>query len=255
MRTFKFIVSVLLIFPFFEANSQDNRIQQPLEVFDELWNVFNDHYANFGLKEVNWDTVYAKYRPFVNKNTTNDSLYSICELMLLELKDGHVGLTAYKNDSTVLRENKLPYSTRLLELYPSSRNVSPNIFDLIYLKDSFLVKQGFKPLKKTSYNLLAYSTSLEYGYLSIRQMQGLTNKELTSFMEEAILAFQDKKGIIIDIRYNGGGDDLVAYQIANYFVDKKRIGHYKRERIGGTKKYTGFETWYLEPKSKIGILS
>lgn len=251
MKILRILLAVLCVSLFGSIYSQDSRIQKPIEVFDELWNVYNDHYANFELKGVDWDNIYRKYRPLINEQTTNDSLFSVCEQMLLELKDGHVGLYAYKNDSTLYREITLPYSTRILDLYPDNRDAEPNIYQIIYLKDSTLLKNGFKPLRKTKYHLMAYSTSADLGYLSIRQMDGLMPGEVDSFLDEATKAFVDKKGIIIDIRYNGGGDDLVSYKIANRFTDKKRVGHYKRERIAGTESYTDFEPWYLEPEGNI----
>lgn len=250
MKILMLFLTALLFYPFLGVYSQDNRIQQPIQVFDELWNVFNDHYANFELKGLNWDNIYKKYQPLINEQTTNDSLFTVCEQMLLELQDGHVGLYAYKSDSTLERESILPYTTRILDLYPDARDIEPNIYQIIYLKDSTLLKKGFKSLKKTKYNLMAYTTSTNFGYLSVRQMDGLSQKELESFLDEVSNAFADKQGIIIDIRYNGGGDDLVSYKIANRFVDKKRVGHYKRERIAGTNSYTDFETWYLMPEGK-----
>ena len=65
-----------------------------VENFDALWNTFNERYAFFELRGVDWKAQYEKYRPKVTKNTTDEELYGlICE-MLKPLKDGHVNLKA-----------------------------------------------------------------------------------------------------------------------------------------------------------------
>ncbi len=56
---------------------------------------------------------------------------------------------------------------------------------------------------------------------------------------------------IIDVRLNGGGYDKIAFEITGRFVEKKRLGHYKKIRIRGTQDFTSLKSWYLKPKTKI----
>ena len=50
---------------------QDIRIRRPIKNFDQLWNQFNDRYAFFEHKNIDWNNIYRKYRPMVNEKTTN----------------------------------------------------------------------------------------------------------------------------------------------------------------------------------------
>jgi len=81
-------------------------------------------------------------------------------------------------------------------------------------------------------------------------MQGFRLGELSRFMDNAARAFADKKGVIIDIRTNGGGMDSNSHIISGRFADKKRIAYYKHQRKKGTNSYTRLKTKYLKPKGK-----
>jgi len=94
-------------------------------------------------------------------------------------------------------------------------------------------------------NIIAYTENNKYGYIRINLMIGISEKELEKNLDMIVDSFINLEGLIIDVRFNSGGYDKYSYQIANRFVDKKRVGHYK-----STKKKNGFsklETWYLEP--------
>ena len=68
-------------------------------------------------------------------------------------------------------------------------------------------------------------------------------------VNQAIKAFHDKEGLIIDLRFNGGGWDYNSYKLASRFVPKgKTIGHFERTRIKGTNEYTKMK--YRRVKSK-----
>jgi len=62
--------------------------------------------------------------------------------------------------------------------------------------------------------------------------------------------FKKKSGLIIDLRFNGGGSDRSAYQIAGRLTTKKRIGHFKKTRIKGKSTFTKLKTTYLKPTGK-----
>ncbi|MEL7124524.1 MAG: hypothetical protein AAFO07_34140, partial [Bacteroidota bacterium] len=87
----KIIITVLISLSLIGTGySQINEVNSPLKNFEELWKEFEYRYANFELKEVNWNKVYEKYKVLVNEKTTNKRLFEICCSMLQELNDGHV---------------------------------------------------------------------------------------------------------------------------------------------------------------------
>lgn len=245
------IFTIFLLLTFNITFGQDNRIEQPIKNFDKLWNEFNNRYANFEVKNINWIEIYQKYRPLVNENTTNDSLFKICNKMLLELKDGHVNLIQYGKNGKVIKKANDGSPSKFLKKFPNSKQEKPNIYQLLKTTDQTLKDNGFSVVGASKKGTLEYAISKEYGYLRILSMGNLPLSEYRKHTDNAVKAFQNLKGVIIDVRFNGGGDDKASFEIANRFTDKRRVAHYKRERKSGTSEFKNLKTKYLEPAGKI----
>jgi len=138
----RLLTILLLIAGITKSFGQDTRIQEPIKNFDHLWNEFNDRYSFFEHKNINWDAIYKKYRPLINKRTTNDSLFNVCNEMLLELKDGHVGLIQY-NGNRIIRKNDDGHQNVLTKKFPITIQSDPNIFQLVKLTNSTLKECNF----------------------------------------------------------------------------------------------------------------
>ncbi|HBO53432.1 MAG TPA: hypothetical protein DD471_15700, partial [Planctomycetes bacterium] len=75
-----------------KAGAEKAGLSAPEKVFEELWGVFNERYAFFKLRGVDWKAQYRKHRPRVSAKTTDDELFRILSELLAPLKDGHVTL-------------------------------------------------------------------------------------------------------------------------------------------------------------------
>ena len=102
--------ALLFILPgcstFFEAEPSNN----PEALFDDLWTTYNQDYAVFEERGVNWQQQYTTYRSLVNANTTDDELFDIFSQMLAPLDDGHVTLIAPGKEiwiSNTIRREKI----------------------------------------------------------------------------------------------------------------------------------------------------
>lgn len=210
--------------------------------FEKLWSEFDNRYANFELKSVDWDSIYDKYRLQINENSKSNELFDVSCEMLKELNDGHISLEGKTNvkDRYCGIENKV----HIISEFKSFNNLRKVV-------DKSLKENGFSPfIDKKENGLIYFTISDNYGYLRIDEMEGFAIGEIKKSMKHAIKTFQDKKGLIIDVRFNGGGADLISYKIAGRFVDKEKLGHYKRTRIYGTSDFTKLEPWYLKPKGR-----
>ena len=65
-----------------------------LGAFDRLWRAVRDNYPYFDLKGVDWNAVYARYRPQVESAQTDDAYFAAIAHMLAELNDGHTELSS-----------------------------------------------------------------------------------------------------------------------------------------------------------------
>lgn len=226
--------------------SQINEINSPVKNFEKLWEEFDKRYANFELKKINWKEVYKNYRNQISEKTTNIELFEICCLMLQELKDGHVTIEPKFDENDI--DCGPPYEFTLEVEFESNDKLK----DFESLIESELEESGFsKPtIKKLSDETnFQYRVSNEFGYLRLDEItEKFTFGKYKRAVDESIKAFQQKQGLIIDLRFNGGGWDYNTYKLASRFVPKgKTIGHFERTRIKGKNDYTTLK--YREVKS------
>ncbi|HYH14578.1 MAG TPA: hypothetical protein VD794_05135, partial [Flavisolibacter sp.] len=98
----------LFIGVFTTAISQSTKtLSTPEKDFETFWQTFNDHYAFFQLKGVNWDSTYARYRPRVTSKTKEKQLLSLFEQMVAPLNDGHI--TISKGDDVLYKVRRPSY--------------------------------------------------------------------------------------------------------------------------------------------------
>jgi len=238
----KSLLTILILLSFNSlANSQMNEINSPIKNFDQLWKEFDLRYANFALKKIDWDEIYEKYRSQVNENTKNIKLLEICCSMLHELNDGHVMIQPrFEEDDDI--ECGAPYEFSLdLEFNTSKKFIE---FESLIINE--LTTNGFSEPIKTYLSedtKFQYRLSENFAYLRFDEMtEKHTFGKFKRTVDHSIEAFQNKKGLIIDLRFNGGGRDYYAYLLARRFIPKgKSVGHYERERIKGTDSYTAMK--------------
>ncbi len=245
-----FITLALLTCISVNGQIHDSLVDQPVKNFETLWKKFDKHYAFFDIKKITWEDLHKKYRNQIRENTSNDSLFAVCSRMLGELNDGHVTLSKKDKDFNAARSNNF---------YTEFSNIAL-IKSLIQVSDSNLSELGFtKPIKfninaSANFSLIEFSKSSKYGYIRINAMEGMSKQKLKRVLELMIKYLNLSKGVIIDVRFNGGGMDSYSYQIAGSFTDRKRIGHYKCTRKASSHNdFTKLETWYLKPKGKRQI--
>ena len=186
----------------------------PVANFELFWQEFDRYYSFFEQKNIDWDSVYAVYRPQVNPNTPSTNLFSIFSDMTLPLQDAHVSIYSFSQYSGYDQKEGFPADA------PDYANV-----DISEVKN---------PSSKIS-----YATIGDLGYIRITSFSG----ELAQFsvIDEALETLRDKAGIIIDVRGNGGGNSDYARRIASRFADRERKYNYFRLRNGP--EHDDFTDW------------
>ena len=208
------------------ACAQDST-NDPEANFEFLWHEFDKNYAIFGPKHIDWDALYRIYRPQVTAETSDDELYKILCSMLGHLNDNHVRLIYGERRFYAGILNNLTRGDYSTELVASK-----------YLRES-----------KTA----AAKGSFTYGWLSDSigyfHFPGFGDPAASAAaVDELLDEFKNAKGLVIDVRGNGGGDDLVGKVIADRFSDRKR--HYMTTRIKRGDAHDDFYPpmyWYAEP--------
>ncbi len=200
---------------------------EPVAVFNQFWNDFNEYYAVFEERGVDWDSMYQVYAPQVGDGTTDDELFAVLSAMIKPLDDGHVNLIA---------PGRKQFSSN--HIYRDS--VGFTLWDLEVIWQSYL-------------------GGTAEGADSIGYVYGLINGEIIyvyftyiadnlPVMDDIIAQYPAAKGMIIDLRHSYGGDFTWAFQYFGRFTDQSRLVFQSATKNGpGKDDYDDWYSWYLEP--------
>lgn len=211
-RLSKYILSLLITYTLLSLSGcmdNDGFDDSPTGNFDALWSVMDQRYCFFSYKDVDWNEVYARYRPLVDDNTNEYELFDILSDMLNELKDGHVNLVSTFNQSRYWE---------WFEAYP--QNFSEEIVKRYYLKQPhYRIAGGF------DYRILEGTT---IGYMYFGNFSSAVSE---GNLNEILLYFAGCEGIIIDVRNNGGGLLTNVDKIVSRFISDDMLYAYIRHKL------------------------
>lgn len=169
----------------------------PHAVFESLWTQVNHRYSYFDLKGVNWDSVRSAYEPRIRDDMSDRELFRLLAEMMFLLRDGHVNLESPFD----LARNWNWYLDR-----PENFNFS--ILERNYLGQDYAISGPF-----------LHRWMGEVGYVYYGSFAAsFQENELDAVMEQ----YSQAKGMIWDIRGNGGGSLDNARRIARRMADEKR---------------------------------
>lgn len=161
-----------------------NASDDPINVFDYLWNKVDQQYSFFDLKGVDWDSVYEVYRPKVYEEMDDDSLFKVCVAMLNTLNDGHTYLISdydeVHNDSVFYR------------MY-AERNIDEDVVMMNYLT--------FNHHKTGSF----LHNSIHGGKVAYIRYSSFMDDVAMEDLEHLLDFYGNCEGIILDLRQNHGG--------------------------------------------------
>ncbi|MDR1331114.1 MAG: S41 family peptidase [Tannerella sp.] len=180
----------------------------PKANFDALWRIIDEHYCFFEYKNVDWNEVYRKYDSQLSDTLNKYELFDLLGNMLAELKDGHTNL---------MSSFDVARYWAWYENYP--RNFNEDIHKL-YLGQNYRIAGGIK------YQLLADD---KIGYMFY---ESFSSSVSDSGLNEVFMHFKDCKGLIIDVRENGGGSLGYSDRIASRFLDRDTVVGYIIHKTG-----------------------
>lgn len=199
--------------------------------FEALWKILDEHYCFFNYKQkeygLDWNAVYHKYKVRVNEQMTNEQLFEVFSNMLAELRDGHVNLSTSYDYARYWSWH---------EDYP--QNFSDEL-ERQYLGTDYRIAACLR------YRILDDNI----GYL---RYSSFVNGFGDGNLDDVLSYFMLCRGLIIDIRNNGGGDLTYAEKLASRFVSEKTLVGYMQHKTGpGHNDFSDMEPMYLEPSARI----
>jgi C-terminal processing protease CtpA/Prc len=199
--------------------------RDPLANFDYLWNEVDKKYSYFELKNIDWVAVRNKYRPQLTSNSTDPELFEVLSNMLNELRDDHTNLETPFNFSrydVVLRSPENFRQRTIEEFY------LPNI----WFTDAFIHD---------------FLDNNEIGYIRYESFSSNFSDQQLDFV---LNRYKNTKGIILDLRQNGGGSAFNIPKILGRFTESKTLVAYSITRNGPKhSEFGGRENFYITPYS------
>ena len=198
---------------------------------DALWKIIDEHYCFLDYKQqeygLDWQQVHQKYHQQVTGNINNEQLFEVLGNMLSELRDGHVNLSAAHDFARYWQ---------WFENYPA--NFSDSL-ERRYLGTDYRIASGLR------YKVLDDNI----GYIRYESFSdGIGSGNLTEVLNYLLLC----RGLIIDIRNNGGGDLTNAEKFAARFTNEKTLVGYIQHKTGpGHHDFSEKEPRYIEPAAAL----
>lgn len=222
-------IIILLFFPLlsaceklmFEENKQST---DPYDNFDYLWKECDEKYSFFKYKNINWEQIRDEYRSKLYTEMSDDSLFKVMGAMMSKLRDDHANLISDFNVS-----------------FYGVHKKGPDNFDGRILEDHYLPENYYNsgPFQH------AFISGDSIAYVRLAAFPGSVDDKNLDFI---INRYKNTKGIIFDIRENGGGRISDIYNIMSRFVDNKTLIYYSRLKNGpGYDDFSESKPVYLEP--------
>jgi len=174
--------------------------------FDQLWETYDKQYAMFVLRpEVDWVKLRDEYRPRAIASQSATEFAEVCADLLKPLRDLHIWIT--------LEGEYVPVFNR-----PRNANSNPDAHQSI-----------LGSLHHIGRNVQWAVTGDKIGFIAI---YGWDGPDLPDQCQQALEQMRETRGLIVDVRLNGGGGEDLAREFAGRFVEKDFIYAYSQFRNG-----------------------
>lgn len=227
----KLLYIFCLIPLFISCVDEEEFADTPQGNMEALWKIIDEHYCFLDYKQqeygLDWDAVHQKYKERVKGSLTRKQQFEVLCDMLGELRDGHVNLSA---------AHDIGRYWSWFEDYPT--NFSDTLIRR-YMGTDYQIASGI------SYKILDDNI----GYIRYESFSDpIGEGNLNEALSHMILC----RGLIIDIRSNGGGMLTNAEKLAARFCQEKTlVGYYQHKTGPGRQDFSEKEARYLEPSANV----
>ncbi|MFE9847051.1 S41 family peptidase [Streptomyces goshikiensis] len=208
----------------------------PLASFDVFWQSFKEHYPFFTVKGIDWDAVRDRYRPTIREETTPDELFAVFSRMVEPLHDAHVAVWDADGDGdgdpdrafalvrpgTVRPDAQLDAKVKKFVMERDLKNAQ-TIQDFASGRITYADLPGGQ-----GYLRISGFGGYAGGGASYAAELAELDKALDTILDQE--RTRHLKGLIIDLRINGGGSDAMGLHIAGRLTDTPYLAYSKRAR-------------------------
>ena len=196
----------------------------PVDNVEALWQIIDTKYCYVEDKGINWRAIHDEYMAKAALLQKNDQvgLFDLCASMLDSLRDGHVNLY-----SPFDRSN----NTAWFDTYPANYDSK---LQALYLHDYRVAGS-------------LYYCTVDNGNVGYVYYNSFSSSFSANNLRWVFSAFSDCKGLIIDVRQNGGGSIENAYLLAApFFSQSQTIGYWQHKTGVGHQDFSPMEPMTLD---------
>lgn len=212
--------------------------------FEVFWHNFQEHYAFFEVRSVDWIAAYHRYRPKVYEGMDDAELFVLLSEMLEPLNDRHVALDAgaagfynagLDTMGRTVRDNSeaLCAGEPFWDCYRRQFQPYKAIVEQRYLHDAVSraandqITWGMLPAG------IAYLRVDRFRQLEAGGDYAAELDAMAAALDAAFEAFTGAPGLVLDIRFNTGGYDGLVLHLAGRFTSETTPGFVKYARAAG----------------------
>jgi hypothetical protein len=223
----------------------------PLTNFDVFWDTFAENYNAFPFKDVDWSELKEQYRSQVTSETTPEQLFEILSSAIELLNDAHTGVEAEDIGKRFSGERDGSDYEALAQKSEQIKEITGQ-----YLSE---------PLQSWGNGNISYGKlDSGAGYLRIDSFGGYTDSgafsddlaELNTALDTIFSQPEQPENLVIDLRLNGGGSDVLGLEIASRLTDKPYLAYTKiaRNDPNDPSGFTDPQSVTVQPNDKPGFL-
>ncbi len=246
-------------------NCAQGVINTPTNNFQILWDTFNENYAFFDERNVDWQDQYTKYSPQIEDSMGLNAWFVVVAEMLEPLHDAHVTLWnadrgLWQNSAILPSFIQHIIDTCSLENNPgvcmqeARTKLDTITYSYLDTSESFLNQQLEFGKIKTKPHVAYFNLKSMEGYNSTpsAQVGGLDMmdmedpKRIDTFMQTWTAENPDITTVIIDLRFNGGGQDENSMTWASWLVNETKEVITRKAKYGDG--FTQPTTITIEPR-------
>ena len=233
-----------------------NGEQSPAINFEFFWQDVQQYYAFLKERQLDWQQVYQQYQPLF-ATATPAQAQQYYQQIIRKFEDAHVDLTLGEDFYVsgvatkgvlvdIAKQTEDPAEAELLET-EYQQHIEQQI-------NSLLLAPGLQQPLQTehlSYGVLPGNI----GYLRVNQVSLLSGAEVQNNLDYLLrfpqeLKLADKamqeitrklagtKAMVVDLRFNEGGDDQLAFTLVSHFNQQSRVIGSKGLRTGAQESLT-----------------
>jgi carboxyl-terminal processing protease len=236
-----------------ETKTEKNK--NPIYNFEVFAETVKEHYAFFELNKINWNQLYKQQKGKLTEKSTDVELYQVIEETLKLLNDNHAHLEA--TDQVYAELEKQP-NQKEKDKKDSENLPEYGDFQVAGIVAKHYLKEDLTRDYKLQFPLIQWGKINDStGYIQIKAMWLFANldvpkkrinevgyvdafvetfhqmyegdyikeevKEVSKIMDIVMNDLSEMKSLVIDVRFNGGGQDAVSFEILSRFIPKGKL--------------------------------